>query len=157
MNEEWKPIENYEDLYWVSNFGNVKSKRKNKKLSINLDGYYVVNLSKNGKSKIFNVHRLVAKAFISNPNNLPQVNHKDENKLNNNVDNLEWCDSNYNHNYGTRNKRTGLTQRNNSRSKIVLQSDLQGNFIKEWPSLSEIVRQLSTVRHSNLSACCNGR
>ena len=89
MNEEWKPIENYEDLYWVSNLGNVKSKRKDKKLSINLDGYYVVNLSKNGKTKTFTVHRLVAKTFISNPDNLPQVNHKDENKLNNNVDNLE--------------------------------------------------------------------
>ena len=120
MNEEWKPVENYEDLYWVSNLGNVKNKRKDKKLSINLDGYYVVNLSKNGKSKIFTVHRLVAQAFIPNPDNLPQVNHKDENKLNNNVDNLEWCNSNYNHNYGTRNKRAGLTQRNNSRSKIVL-------------------------------------
>lgn len=157
MNEEWKPIENYEDLYWVSNLGNVKSKRKDKKLSVNIDGYYVVNLSKNGKTKTFTVHRLVAQAFSSNPYNLPQVNHKDENKLNNNVDNLEWCNSNYNHNYGTRNKRTGITQRNNSRSKVVLQFDLEGKFIKEWSSLSEVVRQLDIVSHNNLSACCNGR
>ena len=131
MKEEWKPIEGYENLYWVSSYGNVKSKSKDKKLSINLDGYYVTTLSKNGETKTFTVHRLVSKAFIPNPNKLPQVNHKDENKLNNCVDNLEWCNSNYNHNYGTRNKRTGLTQRNNRRSKIVLQFDLNGNFIRE--------------------------
>jgi hypothetical protein len=91
MNEEWKPIENYEDLYWVSNFGNVKSKRKDKKLSINLDGYYVVNLCKNGKIKTFTVHRLVAQAFVPNPKNKPFVNHIDGDKLNNYYKNLEWC------------------------------------------------------------------
>ena len=68
----------------------------------------VINLHKDGKQKSYRTHRLVAQAFIDNPNNLPEINHKDEDKTNNNVDNLEWCDSKYNHNYGTwREKRRG--------------------------------------------------
>ena len=112
MIEEWRPIEGYEGLYEVSSYGRVRSLdkyvksgygsyrlRKGKILSpgIRPDGYLVVSL----QYKMFRVHRLVAQAFILNPDNLPQVNHKDENKANNRVDNLEWCDSKYNNNYGT--------------------------------------------------------
>ena len=78
MEEEFKEIIGYEGLYWVSNLGNVKSKRKQLKICLDIYGYPVINLSKEGKMKTFTVHRLVALHFIDNPYNLPQVNHKDE-------------------------------------------------------------------------------
>lgn len=118
MTEIWKDIVGYEGLYQVSNLGNVKRLKGYKgrgkgyiveehfiQPSINSRGYQNVVLCKNGKTKTFSMHRLVAIAFLDNSNNLPQVNHKDENKLNNCVDNLEWCNSKYNNNYGTRNKK----------------------------------------------------
>ena len=118
MTEIWKDIVGYEGLYQVSNLGNVKRLKGYKgrgkgyiveehliKPSISSNGYQNVVLCKNGKTKTFTMHRLVAIAFLYNSDNLPQVNHKDENKLNNCVDNLEWCDSKYNNNYGTRNKK----------------------------------------------------
>ena len=102
--EEWKNIIGYEGLYEVSNKGNVRNVRRNTllKLSKNKYGYIQVYLYKNGIRKGFKVHRLVAQAFILNPDNLPQVNHRDENPGNNNVDNLEWCTHKYNVNYGHR-------------------------------------------------------
>ena len=110
--EEWKDIIGYEGKYQVSNIGNVRSldymhtgKTKELKQDTNRYGYKMVRLCKNGNMKAFSVHRLAAIAFIPNPSDYPQVNHKDENKSNNNVDNLEWCTNEYNHNYGTRNKR----------------------------------------------------
>lgn len=112
MIEEWRPIEVYEGLYEVSSYGRVRSVdrydsrnqfRKGKVLSPGKDknGYLKVVLHCNGKCKTINVHRLVAQAFIPNPDNLPMINHKDEDKTNNNVTNLEWCDVKYNLNYGT--------------------------------------------------------
>ena len=108
--EIWKDILGYEGLYQVSNYGRVRSlkygKEKILKQQINTDGYLHIDLYKNKKRKNYNVHRLVTIAFLENPNNYPQVNHKDENKQNNHIDNLEWCDYKYNCNYGTRkNKR----------------------------------------------------
>lgn len=108
-NEEvWKDIKGYEGLYMVSSFGNVKSLNyrrsgiaKNLKLKNTTNGYKAVILAKEGKHKDRMVHRLVAEAFIPNPKNLPQVNHKDEDKHNNRVENLEWCTAKYNSNYGT--------------------------------------------------------
>ena len=116
MIEEWRPIVGYEGLYEVSSYGRVRSLdmyvkarygnyrlHKGKVLSPGeKNGYLFVNLSCNGKHNTITVHRLVAQVFLPNPDNLPEVNHKDEDKTNNNADNLEWCDRKYNINYGSR-------------------------------------------------------
>ena len=156
--EVYKQIIGYEGLYEVSNLGNVKSlsndkTRKEKLLSsgIDKDGYLQVGLYKNGKQKRYFIHRLVAQAFLPNPFNLPEVNHKDEDKSNNNVDNLEWCDRKYNVNYGTRTEKVVEKM-----SKQVAQYDLSGNLIAIWKSVSEIERQLGFVC-GNISKCCLGK
>ena len=153
MQEIWKDIKNYEGLYQVSNFGKVKSlprkgtqtnTEKILKVSYTYNGYERVSLHKNNKDKRYLVHRLVAETFIPNPNNYPQVNHKDENKINNNVSNLEWCTPSYNINYG---------KRNNNLNKEVWQYDLQGKFIKKWKSTMEIQRTLG-FKNQNISFAC---
>ena len=103
MMEEWRAVPGYEGLYEVSNKGNVRNVRRNTLLRLpkNKYGYIQVGLYKNGIRTEFKVHRLVAQAFIPNPDGLPQVNHKNEVKTDNNVDNLEWCTAKYNNNYGT--------------------------------------------------------
>ena len=102
--EEWKNVIGYEGLYEVSNIGNVRNVRRNTllKLSKNNYGYIQVSLYKNGIRTGLKVHRLVAEAFLPNPDNLPQVNHLDEDKTNNRVENLEWCTAKYNNTYGHR-------------------------------------------------------
>ena len=114
MKEEWKDIEGYENKYQVSNLGRVKSLKSNIIMKQNLNkkyNRYSIMLWKNGKSKRFWVARLVAKAFVFNPNPniFTQVNHKDENKTNNNSNNLEWCTVAYNNTYGTRLQRQANT------------------------------------------------
>ncbi|MBN9647722.1 NUMOD4 motif-containing HNH endonuclease [Terrisporobacter glycolicus] len=106
--ELWKGIEGFEALYMVSTDGRIKSlnynktgRKKNMALNNHKRGYKHIVLCKNGKHKPFQVHRLVAQAFIPNPNNYPCVNHKDQNPSNNNVSNLEWCTHKYNNSYGT--------------------------------------------------------
>lgn len=150
MEEIWKDIEGYEDLYQVSNRGKVRSLRRNIILrqGITSNGYKSVNLYKNKGYKHFRIHRLVAEAFLPNPNNLPFVNHKDENKLNNCVENLEWCDGKYNLNYGTRGKR--ISQ---NKSKVVLQYSLDGTFVKEWKSTRDIQR-MTGYSSGCISECC---
>lgn len=164
--EVWKDVKGYEGLYQVSNLGRIKSVRKNMILSpfINTRGRYQARFKVKGKIARPFIHRLVAEAFISNPNNLPEINHKDENKLNNNVSNLEWCTTKYNSNYGTRNKRIGESNRKNGtydrqakeRSYIINQYDLNGNFIKQWKSATEIQRAMGYLK-SNILRCCHGK
>ena len=150
--EVWKNIEGYEKLYQISNFGRVKSlnynrtgKEKILKPSKDKDGYLHVGLCKNGKAKFFRVHRLVCSAFLENPENLPQVNHKDENKENNHVDNLEWVSPKENINYGTRNEKM---------SKPIIQYTKEGVFIREWVSTITASKQLK-IHH--ISECCKGK
>ena len=107
LKEIWKDVQGFDGLYQVSNIGRVKSLATNRilKQSIRSDGYLTVSLHKDGKQKSFLAHRLVASAYIGNPDNYPQINHKDENKTNNCVSNLEWCTPMYNANYGSRNEK----------------------------------------------------
>ena len=149
MKEIWKDIKDYEGHYQVSNLSRVKSikfgKEKILKLFKDTSGYLCVTLCKNNNQCQFRVHRLVAEVFIDNPDNLPCVNHKDENKQNNVVSNLEWCTHEYNNTYGTRIERC---------SKPVLQFDLNGNLIKEWKSINECGR--NGFKQSDICKCCNG-
>ena len=151
MKEEWK---NFDDNYMISNYGNVYSIRTKTLLKPqqNQRGYLMVSIYRKSKK----IHRLVAETFIPNPNNYPDVNHINENITDNRVENLEWCTKEYNHNYGTRNKRVSDKMINGKLSKQVFQYDLNGNLIKEWPSTSEIERKLG-YNHTNISACCLGR
>ena len=103
MEEEWRDVVGYEGLYQVSNLGRVKSLFRYKKILKGVKtntGYLRIALCKNGKMKLVSIHRLVANAFVYNPNNYPCVNHKDEIRINNRADNLEWCTHKYNSNYG---------------------------------------------------------
>ena len=162
--ELYAPIKGFEGLYEVSTWGNVRSldrwviykngakhfyKGKILKLFIN-KGYIRVELSKNCKKIKCLVHRLVAEAFIPNPDNLPLINHKDEVKDNNYPYNLEWCTHEYNNNYGTHNERIAL-----NKSKKVYQYDLQGNLIKEWSSVAEAGR--NGFSGSHVAECCLGK
>lgn len=190
MEEIWKDIKDWKD-YQVSNLGNVKrlnyrktgkeKKIKQQKLKY---GYLYITLNQNGKRKTFRVHRLVAQAFIPNPNNLPQVNHKDEDKTNNVVENLEWCDARHNSNYGTRNKRiseahtgekhhmygkhhTEESKRKMSeklkgvtrpkRRKAIFQLDKEtNNIIKEWTGAKEAAKELG-ISQGHITNCCQGK
>ena len=149
MNKEtWKDIKGYEGLYQVSNFGNVRNKKfKILKPRKNKNGYFQVNLSKNNKHKNYYIHRLVAIMFLKNEYDYSCINHKDENKLNNNINNLEWCSYSYNNNYGIM---------KNLCSKAVLQYDKNHNLIKEWNSINEIERNLN-IFHGSISKCCQGK
>lgn len=158
MKEIWKNIFGYEGLYQVSNYGRVKSlnykqTRKEQLLKQGIDsrGRLKVILCKNKNKKTILVHRLVAQSFLDNPNNLPCINHKDENPLNNNIENLEYCSFLYNDNYGTRNKRIAKRL-----SKQVGQYSLDGNFIRSFQSTQEIQRELG-FNQGHISKCCNGK
>lgn len=156
--ERWLPVVGFEGLYEVSSLGRVKSLGNNrfkKEVIMNLhpnkkSGYLYVPLYKNKKKYNKKVHRLVAIAFIPNPLNLPHINHKDENKQNNCVDNLEWCTHKYNVNYGTRNKK--ISEKNKNRldcSKPVV--CIETGII--YPSISEASRK-NNIKISTMSKCC---
>ena len=159
--EIWKDIPKYEGLYEVSNLGRVKNnKGLVRKPRLYKDGYFDIKLSKNGKNKTKRINRLVALAFISNPNNYPVVNHKDENKLNNRVDNLEWCTTKYNNNYGTHNKRMAETLSKVMKGKYnkpIIMCDPKGNKLKEFKSLLDASNYLNKPNSSTISNCLNGR
>lgn len=170
--EEWKNIKGFEGLYQVSNEGRVKSLQREitykdgrKKIikerilkNILSDlGYYHVMLSKNGVTKRYKVHRLVANEFIENPNNLPIINHKDENPKNNVVDNLEWCTQGYNVRYGTAIERGKQKQLNRKDlSKEVEQYNLDKQLIETYKSASEVIRKNSQFSITSITRCCRG-
>ena len=176
--EQWRTAiydgEIYEGLYKVSNLGRILSLnyRNTGKAKLmtpveNTNGYFQVGLSKNGETKKCLVHRLVAETFLENPENLPEVNHKDENKTNNFVflnedgtvnkekSNLEWKTHRDNINHGTRNERVAKANTNGKCSKKVLQLSLSGDLICEWESTRECER--NGFDHSNVTRCCNGK
>lgn len=153
--EEWKNIDGYEGLYQISNLGRIKSlsrcvfvsnpkftgyrhtKEKILKSGKGKNGYFSVILRKDNTNHQKYVHRLVAQAFIPNPDNLPEVNHKDENSENNHVDNLEWCNHRYNSNFGTVNSRKGNCLNNFKHSEKTKRhiSEIK----KEWWKTHKIV------------------
>lgn len=150
MIEEWKDIKEYEGLYQISNLGNVRSLKWGKKRILipqNIRGYSKVILCKDGKGKMYAIHRLVAQAFIPNPDNLPCVNHKDECKTNNTVDNLEWCDYKYNNNYGTT-----IQRRVKKLNRPILCVELD----KTFESIKEAESLLGKSSHK-ICRCCSGK
>lgn len=163
--EEWRDIPDYEGLYQVSCFGRVKSlpryvkckgnSLKLKKESflqpgISHNGYYFVNLRKNKKSYGFRINRLVAQAFIPNPNNLPTVDHINRNKIDNRVENLRWADMKL------QVSNSDVKLRIKTISKPVLQYTLDGRFVAEYSSTAEAERQTG-IYHSSISEYCSGK
>ena len=149
QHELWKPIKGYDDIYMVSNFGRVKSivytSEKILKPRISGRGYCQVALYKNGKSKNFTVHRLVAENFIDNPNEYKYINHKDENKLNNKAENLEWCSAFYNNTYGTR----------MGKVKKPVGMYKEGKLLKTYKSITE-ASKCHNLTVGGISRCCRG-
>ena len=203
-NEIWKDIKGYEGLYRVSNFGRVMrlpswvratyGSRQYRPGGIlkykNSRGYNSVALSREGMTVYKRVARLVAESFIPNPDNLPQVNHKDCNTRNDHCDNLEWCTAKYNNNYADHNKKASdaakkrykradeyekllervrrqcqdpiwkahqrASQLNNSNSIQIDMLDMEGNYIKTFPSIAEARRQMG-IPSQNIGRCCKGK
>lgn len=180
--EEWRDIQGYEGMYRVSNLGNVISLKREKPCIMKPqkhNGYLHVMLSLNGVKRFVTIHRLVAVAFIPNPDNLPEVNHKDEDKTNNHVENLEWCSREYNASYGTVKERisksnmgkkmsektkklmsehnwmTGRTGEQHPNAKAVLCYDMQGNFVKRYPSMA--ATEEDGFSQCCVNACCRHR
>lgn len=174
MQEIWKDIPNYENLYQVSNLGNVRclcfgSRNIKKSNKIKLlhptpsnHGYYKVELYKEGKSKMFYVHRIVAIVFIPNPYNKSQVNHIDGNKSNNNVLNLEWCSPSENQKHAisiglrTKSPMIGKTGKLNHRSVKIMQFSLNGDFIKQWDCISDAMR-FYNINSQSMYSCLKGK
>ena len=160
MYETWKEIPGFEGLYEISNLGRIKSFRKSKKSGFKDEyflkrclannGYYQVTLYGNRERKKFQVHRLVASCFIPNPDNLPQINHKDENPLNNCADNLEWCTAAYNNSYGTARLRGMITK-----GKMVDQFLPSGQFIARY-ICSSIAEKITGTPKQSIRECCRG-
>ena len=153
MNEEWRDIKGYAGRYQISSFGRIYSCCSGIYLKIHTreDGYKQVSLYKNDKYKRFLVHRLVALHFIENPNNYTQVNHKDENKQNNCVYNLEWCTARYNINYGSHNKRVsdslkGKSISEETKKKISLSVSGSKNGFYGKHHTEESRRKISNAR-----------
>lgn len=161
--EIWEYIKDYPN-YMVSSYGNVKSIKNNKILKNHVtdQGYCIVSLYDNPKKgKHFKVHRLVAFSFIENKLNKRTINHKDGNKLNNCVDNLEWCthSENHKHAYSKLNRKAASLGRKGSkafRSIPVLQYDKEGNFIKMFDS-QKIASQELNISFNHISSVCNGK
>lgn len=163
MKEVWKDVIGYEGIYEVSNTGKIKRLKNNtmRKTKKNNRGYVQISLSKNGEIKYFLLHRVVAQAFIENENNFPQVNHKDEDKENNHIDNLEWCTNLYNRRYGSGYQRSVMNHNYKEiaklRCKPVKQFDKSGNLIRVFFGATEAEIQTgikqSKIRASARKGC----
>lgn len=167
----WKPIVDYEGLYEVSNTGQIRSLfryKKTLKYNVTKRGYCTVELFKNKLSKRLLVHRLVAEAFIPNPDNLPQVNHIDENPQNNSVNNLEWCTAKYNMNYGegaktrhlkidyTTEKRKQVARENGKARAVPVVQIENGIMICAYEN-AKIASERTGVNHSHICDVANGK
>ena len=150
--ETFVKIEGFEK-YEVSNLGRVRNIKSGRilKPKLHRDGYLMHGLYGYDKRKNLLLHRIIATAFIDNPDEKPQVNHIDENKLNNDLSNLEWCTERENAIHGTRTKRGA-----EKRSKKVIQLDLNDNVLNEFESMTQ-AEQETGVFVSNISSCCNGK
>ncbi|WP_138314850.1 NUMOD4 domain-containing protein [Enterococcus faecium] len=186
-NEVWKDVPGYEGLYQASNLGRVKSLSREHKSYGNLknlgdigkinityknpgkilsqhksaDGYLRCIFCKDGKKKMQNVHRVIAKAFIENPDNKPVVNHKDEDKTNNTPENLEWTTVKYNNSYGTRLNRVynseGYLNSVNRKKKAIKQFDKSGNLVAQYDSAAEACRINNNFTKSGINNCLKKR
>lgn len=169
-NEEWRDIAGYEGMYEVSSHGRVRSLDRFAKSNRNAtqfvkgreltlvtmpNGYKATNLNQNGKGVPKYVHRLVAQAFIPNPSNLPQVNHKDENKSNNCVDNLEWCDNKYNINYGTARERISRSHIALLKGRAVIQLTKDGKMVNTYSNSAIAMRQTGIDASAINKVCLN--
>lgn len=168
LKENWKPIKDYEEYYEISNLGNIRSishkcntglnyqslvTKKGKILTPSITkGYKTITLSKDNMRKTKRIHRLVAEAFIANPNHLPQINHIDGNKLNNCVDNLEWCTSKENivHAY-----KTGLVSKETINSKITLCNEANKKPIIQYQKTGEFVKKYNSIRDAEIETGIN--
>lgn len=154
--ENWRDIPGYVGIYQVSDNGNVRRKEKYKAVPgvlrpiKMLNGYLCIDLSYKCKKKRFGIHRLVAMAFIPNPDNLPIINHKNENRTDNRVENLEWCTYRYNNNYGTARFRTSVKQ-----STPIVQLTTDGKKIREFYGMHEAARNTG-ICVQNIHKCCVG-
>lgn len=150
--EIWKPIRGFEEEYEISNYGRVHSLKSNKILKQfeYRGGYLEVHLRKPGTKVHKKIHRLVAEHFIPNPENLPEVNHKDEDRQNNNFTNLEWCSHTYNNTYNGKHLRVGAKNH-----RPINQYDLEGNFIKTFPSQTEAAKGLG-INQGGIADCARG-
>ena len=172
-----KPVKGYEGYYEIDQFGRVFGCNrtitvddngrvyektivgKPIKQTTHSAGYKVVGLTINGKTATKFVHRLVAEAFIDNPDNLPVVNHKDEDKTNNSIENLEWCTVKYNNIYGTKTKRQAekIRGRVSEKRVPVIQMSMSGEFIADHPSIAAAAESVGSNSPSDISACCRGQ
>lgn len=165
--DEWKPIKDFEN-YYINRNGEIKSTRAFKgtktiilKSSLNNKGYKTITMIKNNKIYTKTIHRLLMETFIPNPHNYKCINHKDGNKLNNSLDNLEWCDYGHNEKEAYRlglKKPVWKDKKDNQHpnSKKVNQYDLEGNLIKKWNCISTIEKELG-ISVTSICNCCSGR
>ena len=163
MKEIWKDVKNFEDKYEISIFGRIKNKKTNHiyKTTNQYGDYFRVNLFDKGKRKTILIHRVVAEAFIPNPENLPCVNHKDLNKQNNCIDNLEWCTYSYNTKDAILKGATtmsGFNKHNknkfNKKYGEIYQYDLKDNLINVYNNLNEAYENTGVCKR-NILHCIN--